>query len=231
MQIKDLENVFGIQITDEKLFKKALTHPSFTKEKGINSLQNYERLEFFGDAVLKLAISKILLEKFPKNSEGDLTKIRSIIVSDAMLATISKEMCLYKYIILGKHAEKAGERMRDSINACVLEALIGAYYLDGKICEILEFLDKIFELKILDVKNNVSKYNAKEILQEYTQAQTKEVPSYNLLKESGSAHEPSFEMEVCYKGQTLAKAVGKTKKEAEQKCAFKACKKLGVIDE
>lgn len=231
MNIKDLEKVFGIEITDEELFKKAVTHSSYTKENSLNSLLNYERLEFFGDAVLKLAVSEILMKKFPNSNEGELTKIRSIIVSDATLSVIAKELGLSKFLILGKNAEKSGERTRASINACAVEALIGAYFLTGKKKEIVEFLGKIFEPKIADVKSNFAKYNAKEILQEYTQGKTRELPQYHLVREFGPQHDPSFEIEVIYQNRVLACEIGKTKKEAEQKCAYEACKKLGVINE
>ncbi len=231
MNIKDLEKVFGIEITDEELFKKAVTHSSYTKENSLNSLLNYERLEFFGDAVLKLAVSEILMKKFPNSNEGELTKIRSIIVSDATLSVIAKELGLSKFLMLGKNAEKSGERTRASINACAVEALIGAYFLTGKKKEIVEFLGKIFEPKIADVKSNFAKYNAKEILQEYTQGKTRELPQYHLVREFGPQHDPSFEIEVIYQNRVLACEIGKTKKEAEQKCAYEACKKLGVINE
>lgn len=231
MNIKDLEKVFGIEITDEELFTKALTHSSYTKENSLSSLLNYERLEFFGDAVLKLAVSEILMEKFPTSNEGELTKIRSIIVSDATLSVVAKELGLNEFLILGKNAEKSGERTRASINACAVEALIGAYFLTGKKREIVEFLGKIFEPKILDVKNNFAKYNAKEILQEYTQKRTKELPVYHLVREFGPQHDPSFEIEVIYQNKVLACEIGKSKKETEQKCAYEACKKLGVINE
>ncbi len=229
MNIKDLEKIFSIEINDEELFTKALTHSSYTKENSLDSLLNYERLEFFGDSVLKLAVSEILINKFPKADEGELTKIRSIIVSDAMLSKVAINLGLQDFIILGKNAEKSGERKRSSINACIFEALLGAFYLTGKKSEIIEFLGKIFEPEIIDVKNNFAKYNAKEILQEYTQSKTKELPEYHLIREFGPQHEPSFEIEVIYKGEVLACMIGKSKKDAEQKCAYEACKKLGVI--
>lgn len=226
-----LEEIFNIKITDEDLFKKALTHPSFTKENNLNSLDNYERLEFFGDAVLKLAISEKLIKKYPKSHEGELTKIRSILISDATLSKIAEKINITDLIVLGTHAEKAGERKRSSINACVFEALLGAFYLDGKQKEIIDFLNDIFEDYILDIKNNMAKYNAKEVLQEYTQSKTKEVPQYKLIEEIGPAHEPKFKMEVLYQNRVLATAIGTSKKDAEQKCAYEACKKLGVINE
>ena len=97
--------------------------------------------------------------------------------------------------------------------------------------EIIDFLNEIFEDYILDIKNNMVKYNAKEVLQEYTQSKTKEVPQYKLIEEIGPAHEPKFKMEVLYQNRVLATAIGTSKKDAEQKCAYEACKKLGVINE
>lgn len=226
-----LENIFKIKIKDETLFKKALTHPSFTKENNLPDLDNYERLEFFGDSVLKLAVSQKLLKKYPESREGELSKIRSIIISDAILSQIAKELNITDLIILGYHAQKSGEKNRESINACVFEALLGAFYLDNKKDEIINFLDNIFEKYIIEVSKNLNKYNAKELLQEYTQSKTKELPVYNLLEESGPAHKPQFKMEVRYRNEILAYATGKSKKDAEQKCAYEACKKLGVINE
>ena len=214
MNIKDLEKIFSIEIIDEELFTKAVKHSSYTKENSLDSLLNYERLEFFGDSVLKLAVSEILMKKFPEANEGELTKIRSIIVSDAMLSKTAVELGLQEFLILGKNAEKSGERKRSSINACMLEALIGAFYLTGKKSEIIEFLGNVFEPEITDVKNNFAKYNAKEILQEYTQSKTKELPVYHLVREFGPQHKPNFEIEVIYQGKTLACMIGKSKKDA-----------------
>lgn len=228
---KTLEEIFNIKITDEALFEKALTHPSFTKENNISSLNNYERLEFFGDSVLKLAVSEKLIKKYPDRHEGDLTKIRSILVSDETLAKISENIGLTDLIILGKHAEKAGERNRSSIKACVFEALLGAFYLDNKKEEIIKFLIDVFEPYVLEVTQNFQKYNAKELLQEYTQSKTKDLPKYVLLEELGPAHAPQFKVEVTYQNRILATAIGKNKKDAEQKCAYQACIKLGVINE
>ncbi len=228
---KTLEQIFEIEITDDSLFKKALTHPSFTKENNISSLENYERLEFFGDSVLKLAVSEQLIKKYPQSSEGDLSKIRSIVVSDATLAKISEQIGIVDLIIIGEHAEKTGERNCTSIRACVFEALLGAFYLDGKKEEILNFLFKTLEPYIEEIKNNLAKYNSKELLQEYTQGKTKELPKYTLLEELGPKHSPTFRVQVAYQNRILATATGKSKKDAEQKCAYEACIKLGVINE
>lgn len=224
-----LEEIFRIKITDERLFEKALTHGSFTKENEITSLKNYERLEFLGDAVLKLCVSDILYKKYPTYMEGELTKIRSIIVSDNTLAEITQKIGLSPLIILGKHAEKMGGRKNTSILACTFEALLGAYYLDGKFLEISDFLAKTLDNLIKEVDQSFEKFNAKAILQEYTQSKTKDTPLYRVVEETGPAHNRTFLVEVSYLDNVLASAEGKTKKEAEQKCAHLACEKLGVV--
>jgi len=226
-----LEKIFKIKPENQKLFENALTHGSFTKENNITSLESYERLEFLGDAVLKLCVSDILYKNFPKYDEGNLTKIRSVIVSDATLAQITKKTGLASLIIIGKREEKSGGRKRTSILACAFEAVLGAYYLEGKIKELSIFLEKVFEPFIKDVDENFEKFNAKAVLQEYTQSQNKETPDYKIIEEIGPQHEKVFVVEVSYMDEVLATGKGKTKKEAEQAGAYAACLKLRVITE
>lgn len=228
-KINKLEQIFSIKTQNQELFKNALIHSSFTKENDISLLENYERLEFLGDAVLKLCISDILYKKFPEYLEGDLTKIRSIIVSDNMLAEVAKQIGVAELIVLGKQEEKMGGRKRKSIIACVFEAILGAYYLESKFVEVSMFLAKTFEDYIKDVDEHFEKFNAKAILQEYTQSQNKRLPEYRTVEEHGPEHDKMFEVEVSYMEEILASGSGKTKREAEQECAYKACIKLGVI--
>lgn len=227
--MKNLEKIFGIKISNTEIFKSALTHPSYTKENSMDYCECYERLEFLGDAVLKLVVSDILYKKYPAEPEGFMSKIRSMVVSDCTLFKIAKEIGLQDYVILGKHEEKQGLRNLESVLACALEAIIGAYYLDGKFDEIKEFVKVHCEKYIEDVEKHSEKYNAKAILQEYTQGLTQEVPMYKLAKTTGPAHNQNFVVEVNYDNRMLARGEGKTKKEAEQHAAYEACKNLGVI--
>lgn len=224
----DLQQIFNINIENTELFKQALTHPSYTKEQELDYTRSYERLEFLGDAVLKLAISDILYKKYPDYTEGNMSKIRSIVVSDAVLFEIAGKIGLSELIILGRHEEKQGCRKLESICACAFEAVLGAYYLDGKYNEIIQFINKIFTPYIKDVDKNFEKFNAKALLQEYTQSLTKTTPEYRIINESGPAHNKTFEVEVWYEDELIAKGRGKSKKDAEQKCAYEACKKLGI---
>jgi ribonuclease-3 len=222
-----LKKIFGEG--DEKLIKIALTHPSYTKENNISDLENYERLEFFGDSVLKLFTSKLLYEVYPKSAEGELSKIRSILVSDAILAKVAVQIGLDKLIILGPSEEKQGGRKRESNIACSLEAILGAYYFSGKREEIENFIRDYIIVYAEDVDKHFEKYNAKDILQQYTQGYNKTRPDYNVVSVSGPAHKPIFTVEVVWEGKVIASANGSSKKEAEQNGAYEACKSLDII--
>lgn len=229
-KIKKLEKIFKIKVKNKELLKQALTHSSYSKENNLSSVKNYERLEFLGDAVLKLCISSILYKKYPDYPEGELTKIRSIVVSDNSLAEIALEIGLKDLLILSRQEEKMHGREKKSILACAFEALLGAYYLEGKFKEISRFLEEKLEVLIKDVDNNFEKFNAKAVLQEYTQSQNKKTPIYNIVEEIGPEHDKIFVVEVSFMDEILASGRGKTKREAEQDAAYSACVKLEVID-
>lgn len=223
-----LEEIFGEK---NDLVKIALTHPSYTKENNFDDTENYERLEFFGDSVLKLFTSKLLYEAYPKAPEGELSKIRSILVSDAILAKIAVKIGLDKLMILGPAEEKQGGRKRESNIACTLEAVLGAYYLNGEQGKIENFIKDYVMPYAEDVDKHFEKYNAKDIFQQYTQSVNKTLPVYKTVAVKGPAHKPEFEVELEWNGEVIVTATGKSKKEAQQNCAYKACKKLGVISE
>lgn len=226
-----LFNILDIKCEDEKLLQTALTHPSYTKEKELPALENYERLEFLGDAVLKLVTSNLLYEKYADYDEGKLSKIRSILVSDSVLSGIARDIDLDKKMILGSGEEHTGGRARESNIACTMEAVLGAYFLDGKFEQITEFLGQRLLPMSDEIEEHFEKYNAKAVLQEYTQKETTELPLYKTVSVTGPNHNPTFEIEVSFKGEVIGKGTGKSKKEAQQDAAYKACVKLGVIGE
>ncbi len=223
-----LEKIFGEG--DKELIKTALTHPSFTKENNLPDIENYERLEFFGDSVLKLFTSKLLYKLYPESPEGELSKIRSILVSDAILAKVAIKIGLDKLIILGNSEEKQGGRKRESNIACSLEAILGAYYFSGQAKNIEKFINDYIIIYAEDIDKHFEKYNAKDILQQYTQGQDKTRPEYIVTSVSGPAHKPVFQVNVIWQNEILATAEGSSKKEAEQTGAYEACKKLGIIE-
>jgi ribonuclease-3 len=186
-------------------------------------------LEFFGDSVLKLFTSKLLYNTYSEYPEGSLSKIRSILVSDNILSKIAFEIGVDKRIKLGPAEEKQGGRKRESNLACAVEDLLGAYYLNGKIAEIEQFISDYLMPYAKDIDEHFEKYNAKDLLQQYTQSVNKTLPVYRTVAVHGPAHKPEFEVAVEWQDKILATAFGKSKKEAQQNCAYEACKNLKVI--
>ena len=226
----ELFNIYGVEPTEDvSLIEKALTHPSYIQQNNMTFIDSYERLEFLGDSLLKLVSSEILYKKFPDYTEGKLSKIRSFLIADATLAEISFELGLNKFLRLGDGEEKCGGRKRTSNNACMFEALLGAFYLLGKENEIKTFLNNVLSTKISTIIDNIEQYNAKEILQEYTQSIDKKIPQYEVVKTSGPAHAQIFEVDVIYNEKILAHGKGTTKKAAQINAAYLACKSLGII--
>lgn len=221
-------NLLDISCTQEQLLKRAFTHPSYTKDLNLNNTESYERLEFLGDAVLKLTMSKLLYEKYPDYEEGELSKMRSVLVSDATLAKVATLIGIPERMILSKSEESTGGRNRPSNIACAFEAMLGAYYLDNKIQEIEQFINEQLLPLSDDIVKHFVKYNAKAVLQEYTQKNSNTTPQYKTISVTGPQHKPVFEVSVSYNNEELARAVGNTKKEAQQNCAYLACEKLGL---
>ena len=226
--MEKLEKVFGIKIKDAELFERALTHQSWIQENNGTHLDTYERLEFLGDAVLKILSSEILYEMFPEFPEGKLSKIRSVVVSDATLAKIFKGNKLESLLRISKHDKKQGLANNDTICACAFEAILGAFYLEGKLKSLKRFLKKALSPHIKNVNENYINFNAKALLQEYTQGVNKKLPVYELLEESGPAHKKHFKIQVSFNGEVCGIGEGSTKKEAEQNAATEACEKFGV---
>lgn len=224
-----LAEIFGIEVITPDHYVHALTHPSFMQEKNLPYDMCYERLEFLGDAVLKLLVSKILMEKYPDYSEGEMSKIRSIVVSDSILSKIAVNLGLDNLILASSHEKKQGITHIESVTACVFEALLGAFFMDGKLQDLNRFLELQLSPYIVDVDENFERFNAKAILQEFTQGLTKETPVYKLVGEYGPPHNKCFEVEVLYRDEIVATGKGKSKKIAQQNAAYEACRKLGAL--
>ena len=208
----------------------ALTHSSFCNENNLQFDLCNERLEFLGDAVLKLTISNFLYQKYPNYHEGELSSIRSIVVSDKTLEKIARKINLQKFIILGKAEESTGGRERSSTIACAFEALLGAIYLSGNLPQIKIFIEKLFEEEINFVDQEGLKINPKAMLQEYLQSITNDLPEYILTKQEGPPHNRKFYIDVYFKGDFLASGEGMSKKEAQKNAAQKACQNLGLTE-
>ncbi len=208
----------------------ALTHSSYCNENGKPFTECNERLEFLGDAVLKLIISNYLYKLFPEYKEGDMSFIRSTVVSDETLEQIARSINLQNYLLIGKAEETTGGRERSSTIACAFEALLGALYLSDKLNDIVIFLEKLFEKEIHYVDKAGLKINPKAMLQEHLQSISNDLPEYILTKQEGPPHNRTFYVDVLFQGELLASGIGLTKKAAQKYAAEKACIKLGLIE-
>lgn len=228
--LESLQERIGYTFHDISLLKRALTHSSFTNEQKINKTGHYERLEFLGDAVLELASSDFLYRHYPTLPEGELTKLRASMVCEPSLAFCARDMELGRYIRLGKGEEQTGGRGRDSIVSDVMEALIGAIYLDGGMEPARRHIDKYI---LSDLEDKQLFYDSKSNLQELVQGKLKRELSYELVEESGPEHDKTFVVEVRMENQgtgqkqhrdrtVLGRGSGRTKKAAEQQAAYQA---------
>lgn len=224
-----MEKFLNYEFKNKKLLEVALTHSSFAHESKEN-LENNERLEFLGDAVLELVISSFIFERFPELPEGELTKLRASVVCEGMLAKKAREMHLGELIKLGKGEEHTGGRERDSILADAVEAIIGAVFLDGGMeleCA-KKFIINIMGDSVIEMRKNFKMNDCKTYLQEIIQSRSKEPIEYNIIEETGPAHDKFFVVEVIHSGKILGKGTGKNKKEAEQNAAYNAVNKIEV---
>ena len=207
------------------LLQLALTHPSIAHEQGA-PLQTNQRLEFLGDAVLQLALTQELYDKFPAFGEGPLTKARAKLVNRRTLADHARKLGLGLYLILSRGEELHGGRDRLSALADAFEALLGAIFLDGGFEAAREFILRRFAAAFerLDVIPILE--NPKGELQELLQAVSSEAPLYNVVSATGPDHDRIFECTVQHNGTELARGQGKSKKAAESEAALAALKKL-----
>lgn len=221
-RMKELDELcakLGITCGKMLLLNEALTHSSYAAEN--TEIQDFERLEFFGDAVLKFVISEYLLDRFSDYSEGQLTEIRAVLVSDKTLGEIARSFGLDRFILLGKQVQ-----MRPSIMARALEAVLGAVYQDQGLFNVQNLIVRLFGAYATEIDRDESKQNFKAQLQEYTQARGEGLPAYTVLTTEGPDHAPTFSIAVSISGEAVATGNGSSKKEAEQEAARAAMERL-----
>lgn len=215
--MEKLEEQIGYRFQDKRLLQQALTHTSYTNERKINKIDSYERLEFLGDAVLELVSSEALFRQNPTLSEGELTKMRAAMVCEPSLAFCARDLNLVPFIKLGKGEQYTGGRGHDSISADVMEALIGAIYLDGGMECARTFIANYI---MADLEDKQLFYDSKSSLQELMQGKLKKEFCYELLEESGPEHHKCFRVRVRMEEEILGEGTGKSKKAAEQQAAY-----------
>jgi ribonuclease-3 len=220
-----LQTRLGYRFRDESLLRLALTHPSVAHEQGV-PMEHNQRLEFLGDAVLQLALTRELYEKFPAFNEGPLTKARAKLVNRRTLAVRGRELGLGEHLTLSRGEEIHGGRERPSALADAYEALVGAIFLDGGFEVARELLLREFGAAFGGLNVIPILENPKGELQEFLQARSAEPPEYQVVSSSGPDHDRVFECTVHHGGVELARGCGKSKKSAESEAALAALKKL-----
>ena len=222
----ELQKKLGVSFQQPELLTQALTHSSYANENpGVAPASN-ERLEFLGDAILGLIVAENLFRDFPGMSEGEMTRLRSILVKQETLARVAESIKLGNYLYLGKGEEASGGKDKPANLARALEAVVAAVYLDqgSAITEqlVLEILDAgllktLYQGAIIDYKSQ---------LQELLQAKTQQTPVYNLIETQGPDHNKNFTVEVRLGNDVLAAGIGRSKKKAETEAARTALEKL-----
>ena len=226
--VQILEDELNIIFDNKLLLQKALIHKSFSNEnKSINS-ENNERLEFLGDAVLNLAVTTYLFQNYMNYSEGELAKIKSVVVSEEILNKKANKINLGEYILMGKGEELTGGRNRKSILADTLEAVFGAIYLDKNFNFICKYIQDFLKNDIKEIAENEHIGDYKTILQEVVQQDNKR-PQYEVIQEKGPEHNKTFLVKVDVDDKTLGKGKGNSKKDAEQEAAKTALENLNEI--
>lgn len=221
--LEELEQKIGYSFQDKRLLRQALTHSSFANEQKINKYDDYERLEFLGDAVLELVSSEFLFRENENMTEGQLTRLRASMVCEQALAYCAREFGLENYILLGKGEELTGGRTKDSIISDVMEAIIGALYVDNGMEEAKAYIHRFV---LSDLEHKQLFYDAKTILQERIQQKNQGTLHYELIREEGPDHDKMFVVEAKIDDKTIGAGQGRTKKAAEQQAAYEALKSM-----
>jgi len=226
-QFNDFQKSLGVQFANVNLLKQAFTHSSYVNEQRRKPYEDNERLEFLGDAVLELTVSKFLYLKYPMMSEGELTKLRAAIVCEPALVEFANELGFGKLVLLGKGEEITGGRERPALLADVFEAFIGALFLDKGIDIVVVFLDQyVFPKVNAGAFSHVMDFKSQ--LQEVVQRDSSGMLEYKILVEKGPAHNREFVSIVLLNGTELGTGSGRSKKAAEQHAAQMALEKLKI---
>ncbi|MBD3360866.1 ribonuclease III [Candidatus Peregrinibacteria bacterium] len=221
---KKLEEKIGIKFKNLDILTKAFVHRSYINEHKNENIEDNERLEFLGDAVLELVATKHLFETCPNKAEGEMTSFRSALVRGKNLADVSEELSLGKYLFLSKGEEKSGGRKKNYILANTLEALIGAIYLDQGYHTAEEFIEKFIMAELDEIIEKELHIDAKSRFQEICQEKEGITPHYKIIAEEGPDHNKQFTMGAYIDKKQIATGTGSSKHDAEDEAARNALK-------
>jgi ribonuclease III len=222
----ELQRILGFLFQQTDLLTQALTHSSFANENPGTAPASNERLEFLGDAILGLIVAENLYRDFPSMSEGEMTRLRSILVKQETLARVAESIGLGNYLYLGKGEEASGGREKPANLARALEAVIAAVYLDHGSATTEQLVLDILDTELFKTLYQGEIIDYKSQLQELLQAKTQQTPVYNLIETQGPDHNKRFTVEVRSGNDVLAIGTGRSKKKAETEAAQVALEKL-----
>jgi ribonuclease-3 len=228
-RLGELEKKLDYRFRNPELLDRALTHRSYIHAPENQDLRANERLEFLGDSVLGMVTSRFLFEHFPNKSEGDLTKLKSTLVSEANLSRIARSITLGSFLNLSEDEERSGGRDRSSIICDAYEAVIGAIFLDGGLTPVEKVIRNQILNRYMEITTDHTLHNYKGELLEYMQALGMGLPRYDVMEEAGPDHQKRFTIAVSVKGRRVGQGRGKTKKEAEQKAARMALENVDQL--
>ncbi len=220
----ELETKLRYNFTNTDILATALRHRSFVHEQTC-LLEDNERMEFLGDAVLNLIVSHLLMKRFPELNEGDLSRVRAGLVNETRLAAAAKSIDLGRYLQLGKGEQLSNGQQKHSILADTFEALVAAVYLDGGFASAFEVISRQFAPFFDAIAEKEPTYDFKSLLQEYVQCRHMEMPVYEIINQTGPDHDKTFRITLSVCGFTT-NGTGKNKKGAEQDAAKKAYLRL-----
>ena len=227
--LADLEKKLKIKFKDQDLLKSAFIHRSYLNEHSEEKLPNNERLEFLGDAILGLVISKHLYEAYPKSPEGDLTNYRSSLVNAKTLSKAAASLALGEYLYLSKGEEGTGGRQRQYILANTFEALLGAIFLDPGLDKVTTFIENNLLIYLSEIIEKRLYKDFKSHLQEKSQELFSLTPTYKLIEEKGPDHAKTFKIAVILDKKKMSEGSGPSKQEAQQQAAKIALEKWDEI--
>ena len=223
---QQFEEIIGYQFKNKQLLHEALSHSSYANERKKVRRSN-ERLEFLGDSVLSIIVSRYLFEHFDHLPEGELTKIRASLVCEKSLFVFAQKIRLGEALLLGKGEENTGGRERPSIVADAFEAVIAAVFLDGGLETATEYVLGFLPKDLDKTKRAESFSDYKTVLQEIIQQNPEEKVEYILVEQTGPDHNKAFVVNVCLNSNVIGSGTGKSKKEAEQMAAKEALTLMG----
>lgn len=227
-QHKSVEAAIGVHFRDPELLWLSLIHSSYINEHPLDAPVSNERLEYLGDALLGMAVANRLYRDYPEMPEGDLTAARAAIVCGECLSEAALELGLGGFLFLGQGEERSGGRTKPSNLAAVLEALVGALYLDQGYAEAESFGLRALKKQLDRIAADPVPQDSKSALQEAMQAQGRGTPTYKLLEETGPGHARTFTVEVLVAGEPLGQGSGQRKTDAEREAAKAALETMGL---